>query len=409
MIKAKKLLMLIALLFIALNFGSCGGGGGGGDGGTSSGGSSTIPTVPFVAYAIAGGSAHTIAISDYTANMEVWAWGVNQYGQVGDGTTTIRKTPVQVSGLTDVGAIAGGGDYGSISGHTIAVKNDGTVWAWGENRWGQLGDGTTINRPTPVQVSGLTNVLPVPTFIAGGGDHSIALKNDGTVWAWGRGDYGQLGDGTWTSKATPVQVNGLTGVMAVAAGGGGFHSIALRYDRTVWAWGRGGACELGDGICRNRNTPVQVSGLTNVIAIAGGYFHSIALKNDGTVWAWGYNGSGQLGDGTTISRATPVQVSGLTNVIAIAGGGYHTIALKSDRTVWAWGANNYGQLGDGTTISMATPVQVSGLTNVGAIAAGVFHSIAIKSQTVWTWGRGTACQLGDGICIDRTTPVQVIR
>ncbi|MEK7078973.1 MAG: hypothetical protein AAB929_02785, partial [Patescibacteria group bacterium] len=329
----KRGLKLVAAIFLAsltVYLTTCGGGGGGGGGSNGGsgggGGGGGGGTTPFVAYAIAGGSAHTIAFSDYTSKREVWAWGSNAYGQLGDGTTTLRKTPIQVSGLTNVGAIAGGGDYGAISGHSIAVKNDGTVWAWGENGSGQLGDGTTTDRYTPVQVSGLTNVLPVPTFIAGGGDHSIALKDDGTVWAWGSNAYGQLGDGTWNDRNTPVQVSGLTGVSAVAAGR--LHSIAIDFYRTVWTWGDGLSGQLGNGYpLQNRNTPVQVSGLTNVIAIAGGVFHSIALKSDGTVWAWGDNGSGQLGDGTTISRATPVQVSGLTNVGAIAAGAFHSIAI----------------------------------------------------------------------------------
>ncbi|MBI5237580.1 MAG: putative Ig domain-containing protein, partial [Deltaproteobacteria bacterium] len=156
------------------------------------------------------------------------------------------------------------------------------------------------------------------------------------------------------------------------------HTIALKNDGTVWAWGWNNYGQLGDGATIDRTTPVQVSGLTNVTAIAGGAEHTIVLKNDGTVWAWGRNIYGQLGDGTTIDRTTPVQVSTLTNVNAIAGGGEHTIVLKNDGTVWAWGWNIYGELGDGTTIQRTTPVQVSGLTNVTAIAGGWLHTIAIK-------------------------------
>jgi len=161
-----------------------------------------------------------------TADGIPWAWGYNMFGQLGNGTTTSRITPAQVSGLTGVTAIAGG------SWHTIALKNDGTVWAWGRNDEGQLGDGTTTSRTTPVQVSGLTGV----TAIAGGGHHTIALKNDGTVWAWGRNVTGQLGDGTTTSRTTPVQVSGLTGVTSIIAAGGAL-SLSLKNDGTVWAWG----------------------------------------------------------------------------------------------------------------------------------------------------------------------------
>jgi hypothetical protein len=239
-----------------------------------------------------------------------------------------------------------------VASHTIALKGDGMVWTWGNNDYGQLGDGTTTARRTPVQVSGLTGV----TAIAGGeGHNTIALKGDGTVWTWGANWYGQLGDGTTTDRLTPVQVSGLTSVTAIA--GGNFHTIALKGDGTVWTWGNNFAGELGDGTNTNRSTPVQVSGLTGVTAIAGGNFHTIALKGDGTVWTWGYNFDGELGDGTNTNRSTPVQVSGLTGVTAIAGGGSHTIALKSDGTIWTWGENGSGQLGDGTTTGRWTPVQ----------------------------------------------------
>src|SRR3989304_2356071 len=185
---------------------------------------------------------------DAQGTLAVWAFGGNNYGQLGNGTTINRTTPVQVSGLTGVGAIASG--YG----HSLALKTDGTVWAWGFNDRGQLGDGTTINRTTPVQVSGLTGVAA----IAGGYGHSLALKTDGTAWAWGQNNGGQLGNGTSTifgATTTPVQV-----------------------------------CESGG--CSNGY-------LTGVAAIAGGFFHSLALKTDGTVWAFGVNSTSQLGDGTT--------------------------------------------------------------------------------------------------------------
>ena len=196
--------------------------------------------------------------------------------------------------------------------------------------------------------------------IAGGRVHAIALKSDGTVWAWGYNAYGQLGDGTtaW-SRPTPVQVSGLSGVTAIAAGG--YHTIALKSDGTVWTWGANGNGQLGDGTTTERKTPVQVSGLSSVTAIAAGSSHTIALKSDGTVWTWGANGSGQLGDGTNTERTTPVQVSGLSGVTAISGGESHTITLKSDGTVWTWGANASGQLGDGTYTSRTTPLQVKDL------------------------------------------------
>jgi len=196
------------------------------------------------------------------------------------------------------------------------------------------------------------------------------LKTDGTVWAWGDNYSGQLGDGTTTERRTPVQVSGLTDVIAVTGGEG--HGLALRADGTLWAWGDNYSGQLGDGTTTERRTPVQVSGLTDVIAVAAGGYHSLAVKTDGTLWTWGDNWSGQLGDGTTTERITPVQILGLTDVIAIAAGWEHSLALKSDGTVWAWGLNDEGRLGDGTSDGRTSPVQVKGEGGVGYLNL-LFH------------------------------------
>jgi uncharacterized protein (TIGR03437 family) len=210
-----------------------------------------------------------------------------------------------------------------------------------------------------VQVRGLGRIVT----IAAGGNHALALQDDGTVWAWGTNWTGQLGDGTIAEQqAAPVQVRGLEGVVAIAAGS--THSLAAKRDGTVWAWGWNGFGELGDATTTQRLTPVRVSGLTEVVAVAGGGgsvvgAHSLALRRDGTVWVWGHNGSGQLGDGTTTDRLTPVQVAGLSEVAAIAAGDAHSLALKRGGTVWAWGSNESGQLGGGRIMSRATPGQVA--------------------------------------------------
>jgi M6 family metalloprotease-like protein len=265
--------------------------------------------------------------------------------------------------------------------HSLALKSNGTVWAWGNNSDGQLGDETTTNRTIPVQASNLNAI----TVIDGGASHSIALRYDGTVWTWGANWDGQLGDGTNTRKTTPVQISGLGDIISIACGM--YHSIALKSDGTVWAFGRNDYGQLGDGTNVYRNKPVQVSSLSDVIAITGGDYHCLALKSDGIVWAWGNNESGQLGDGTTTNRNTPVQVSSFSNVAAIARGWVHSLALKSDGTAWAWGANGSGQLGDGTTINKTSPVKISNLNNVIDIAGGGGYTIALESDgTVWTCG-----------------------
>ena len=341
---------------------------------------------------IAARSNQTMAIK---ANGTVWAWGNNGNGQLGDGTTTNRAAPVQVSGLSDVVSITSGV-------HTMALKSNGTVWASGWNWFGQLGDGTTTERHTPVQVSGLTDVVS----ITAGHYHSFAIKSNGTVWAWGRNDFGQLGNGTTTNRSTPGQVSGLSNVIALAAGTD--HTVALKSDGTVWTWGLNDYGQLGDGTTTNRSVPTQVSGLTNVSSISAGYSHSVAVKADGTVWTWGKNSDGQLGDNTLTNRYAPVQVSGLSGVVTVSAGWNHTIAIKANGTVWAWGYNYFGQLGDGTTTTRKLPVQVSGLSNVVAVVAGDYHTMALKADgTLWSWGENGYGQLGDGTTTTRLIPTQV--
>jgi alpha-tubulin suppressor-like RCC1 family protein len=345
------------------------------------------------------GAAHTCALlADGTAK----CWGNNYDGQLGDGTFIDKNTPVTVSGLTNAVAIAGG------AAHTCALLSDGTAKCWGNNYYGQLGDGTFIDKNTPVTVSGLTNAVAIAASFY----HTCALLSDGTAKCWGRNDYGQLGDGTNTNKNTPVTVSGLTNAVAIAAGG--YHTCALLADGTAKCWGYNGNGQLGDGTFIDKNTPVTVSGLTNAVAIAGGAAHTCALLSDGTAKCWGNNAEGQLGDGGTfIEKTTPVTVSGLTNAVAIAAGSSHTCALLSDGTVKCWGRNDYGQLGDGTFIDKNTPVTVSGLTNAVAIAASDVHTCALLSDgTAKCWGNNYDGQLGDGTFTPtapygKSTPVTV--
>ncbi|MEO8367842.1 MAG: BACON domain-containing carbohydrate-binding protein [Candidatus Solibacter sp.] len=344
---------------------------------------------------IAAGMDHTFQLR---GDGTVWAWGRNSFGQLGDGTLTDRLRPVQVIGLTGVVSIAGGG-Y-----HSLALKSDGTVWSWGYGVSGQLGFGSaTSNQMTPIQVSGLTGVVA----IAGGFEHSLAVKIDGTVWAWGNNTFGQLGDATTTQRLAPVQVAGLTGVTRVS--GGGDHSLALKRDGTVWAWGWNLYGQLGDGTTTQRESPVPVSGLAGVTAIACGYFHSLALMTGGTVSAWGQNGFGALGDGSTTDRWAPVTVAGLGAVKAIAGRGQHSLVVKSDGTVWGWGRDDFGQLGDGLSgvnAQHTLAVQASGLTGAVAVVSGYYFGVAMKNDgTVSAWGHNNFGELGDGTLLDRTTPV----
>jgi alpha-tubulin suppressor-like RCC1 family protein len=359
------------------------------------------PPPPLVPTSVEPGNRHSLALmSDGTLR----AWGSNDKGGLGVGSSVANSLiPIPIVGLTGVTAISAG------DGHSLALMNNGTVKGWGENFYGGVGSGDNVYHNTPVDVVGFNGVglLNNVSAISAGGFFSIALKNDGTVWVWGSGLYGQLGIGTvGIHQYSPVRITGLTGVSAISADQN--HSLAV-IGGTVWAWGLNDFGQVGDGTTTNRQVPVQVVGLTGVTAVSAGEFHSLALLNDGTVRAWGGNVSGELGNGTQTGSVTPVTVIGLDNVLAIAAGGSFSVALKNDGTVWSWGSRTNGQLGDGTTIgNQLTPVRITGLDNVQAISSAKDHSLSLRNgTTVWSWGRNTDGQIGDNSTTNRSIPVSV--
>lgn len=288
----------------------------------------------------------------------------------------------------------------------LALLADGTVWAKGGSDFGQLGDGTTTSRFDWLPVPGLSGV----TQIAAAANSSYALLSDGSVRAWGRNAYGELGIGSTTDQLSPVAVPALTsGVTRIAAGAG--HVLALLSDGSLRAWGYNGPGQVGDGTTTDRWTPVQVLGLrARATAVAAGSFASYAILSDGSVMAWGSNGYGELGIGTTDDQWSPVAVGGLSsNVVQIAGGAFSAYALLSDGSVKAWGSNGDGQLGDGSGTDQTTPVPVSGLNSgVTQIAAGVLSGYALSTDgRVRAWGSNDIGQLGDGSAANQRTPVVV--
>lgn len=344
------------------------------------------------------GSGNTIL---YTAPGSVGTCAVTATSNHDSGTSARAVVTVEGIGnppsLGNVRSVASGGS------HSLALLQDGSVWAWGSNGAGQLGDGTNTQRETPVQVASLTNVHRV----AAGYGHSLAVGEDGTVWAWGRNHRGQLGDGSTTNRNTPVQVMGLANVRDAAAGGA--HSLAVAEDGSVWAWGFNHFGQLGDGSTLNRWTPVRVVGITRAHMVAAGEDFSLAVHDDGLIWAWGRNSTGQLGNGTISHAYAPLQVVGLTNVGSAAAGAHHTVAVRDDGSVWSWGYNYYGQVGDGGSGQRNSPVEVAGLTDVRRVAAGGVHSLAVRADgSVWSWGYNFFGQLGTGNTATQRRPVGVM-
>lgn len=288
-------------------------------------------------------------------------------------------------------------------GHTLAIKTNGTLWAWGLNSAGQLGDGT--NNPgsiVPIQIGTATNWQ----FISAGAEHSVAIKTDGTLWAWGRNSEAQLGDGTNNNSNVPIQIGTDNNWVAVSAGSE--HNLAKKSNGTLWAWGGNTYGQCGNAIPPNSvATPQQVGTATNWQNISAVSYHSLATQADGSLWAWGLNLDGQLGDGTYTNRDVPTAIGFDNDWGQITTGWNHSIAIKTDGTIWAWGDNNFGQLGDGTNTNQNRPIKIGTATNWQSITAGEGHSMAIKTNgTLWGWGRNHLGQLGNGTTADINIPTQ---
>ena len=401
--------------------------------------SPTIDTSKTITVTVGASSVNwKVSTSSTTSTSNVVAWGKNSFGQLGDNSVNDSNAPVEVLGAGGSGFL---GDVAAIDSgwyHNCARKTDNTVWCWGMNGSGQLGNNTNVTSTTPVQVVGTggAGFLNDVVEISSGDFHSCALRSNGTVWCWGSNTTsyfgaGRLGDNTAVDRLAPVQVVDVGGIGflgdVVKISAGNENSCALKSNGTVWCWGYNLYGEVGDGTTTYHNSPVQVVGpggsgfLGGVAEIAMGGFHACARKTDNTVWCWGMNSSGGLGNNTDIDSNTPVQVVGaggsgfLGSVVKISSGEDHSCALRTDGAVWCWGNNYYGSLGDNTTTNRLVPVQVLGLggagflTGVSDISGGQTHTCAIKTDgTAWCWGNNAEGMLGNNSSGGSLlTPVQV--
>jgi alpha-tubulin suppressor-like RCC1 family protein len=344
---------------------------------------------------VAAGGSHTVAVQ---SDADIFAWGSNEFGQLGDGTASTERlvpTNIDENAIRWVSASTQGN-------FTVAIRADGSMWAWGENQFGQLGDGTTVDREFAARVGTDKDWVAV----AAGPTHVIALKANGAVYGWGRNAFGQLGDGTAVNKLSPTRIGSDNDWRRIAVGSG--HTIALKSDGTLWTWGWNIAGQLGDGTNSDRNYPAQVGFDSDWTSVSAGAGHNLALKSDGSLWGWGDGDFGNLGTGNTDWVLAPVQIGSDNDWTTVSNGEYHTLALKADGTLWAWGANYAGQLGRGTTSTYsADPAQVGTDDHWVFARAGGNTSLGIKSDgSRWVWGNNSTGAFGDGTTTNQSTPVR---
>ena len=335
----------------------------------------------------------------------LWASGFQSsiQPQLGIGTITHRSSPVQVGALTNWKYVSSSTDDSTGEMAAAAIKSDGTLWAWGSNQLGPLGQNDRLTRSSPIQIGAFTNWK----WVQFGVSTWWAIKTNGELWTCGSDNRGKLAQGTaGVNKSSPVQIGALTNWKWVD--GASNFAMAIKTDGTLWAWGGTAAGATGTGDLVHRSSPIQIGALTDWKLISTHQASSAAIKTNGTLWTWGANLDGRLGLGNRTDRSSPVQVGALNNWKTVSSGYDHMVAVKTDGTLWAWGYNGFGPLGNNDRVHRSSPIQIGALTDWKQPAGGYFRSAAIKTNgTLWTWGLNTSGQLGQNDRVHRSSPVQV--
>jgi alpha-tubulin suppressor-like RCC1 family protein len=356
-------------------------------------------------YAVCGIWSDDFSSTPHAIRCDIWSWGAATSGALGDNTTVSKSSPVSVvGGFTDWKSISMGRNTG------LGVRTSGTLWAWGCNNVGQVGDNTTVDKSSPVSViGGFTDWTGVSTNNEG--SHVVALRQNGTAWAWGCNNCGQLGDNTTVSKSSPVSVvGGFTDWCQISAGS--CHSLAVRTNGIAWAWGSGLCGMLGDSTTVSKSSPVSVvGGFTDWCQVSGGCRFSLGVRQNGSVWAWGLGSTGILGDNTTVNKSSPVSVvGGFTDWCQVSAGNDFSLAVRQNGSAWAWGGGALGRLGINATTDRSSPVSVvGGFTDWCQVSGGGQHSLGVRQNgTAWAWGAGGSGRLGDNTAANKSSPVSVV-
>jgi hypothetical protein len=336
----------------------------------------------------------------------IFSWGGSYngtYGSLGDNSTAPRSSPVrEITSSTTWRLVAAG----AVSTH--AIKTDGSLWSWGCNSYGRLGDNTSTDRSSPVmEITSSTNWCQ----ISGGVTHASAIKTDGSLWSWGQNYFGRLGNNSTINRSSPVrEITSSTNWCQASAGGS--HTNALKTDGSLWSWGSASGGVLGNNSTIDRSSPVrEITSSTNWCQVGSGLFHVSAVKTDGSLWSWGCNNYGNLGNNSTINRSSPVrEITSSTNWCQVGSGSVHVSAVKTDGSLWSWGCNNYGNLGNNSTINRSSPVrEITSSTNWCQVSAGSFRTGALKTDgSLWSWGYNNRGGLGNNSTISRSSPVREI-